>query len=98
AAHNSPCLLLTNPRAETTPATATRWRVGPLPSAQHPFDPRAPSALRLAVDLERCRVQPVAAETASFSLEWCDEALCFRLAPAVADRTDAARRAGRSSR
>lgn len=98
AAHRSPCLLLTHPRAETTAATATRWRVGPLPGAPHAFDRHAPGAPRFAVELERCRAQPLSAEAASFSLEWCDEALCFRLAPGVADRADAARRAGRGAR
>lgn len=98
SAYRAPCVLLTHPRTETMAATATRWRVGPLPSAPHPFDPHAPGAPRLSVDLERCRAQPLSAETASFSLEWCDEALCFRLAPGVADRADAARRSGRGAR
>lgn len=98
AAHRSPCLLLTHPRAEATAATATRWRVGPAPSAPHPFDQHAPGAPRFTADLERCRAQPLSVETASFSLEWCDEALCFRLASGVADRTDAARRSGRGAR
>ncbi len=97
AAHRSPCLLLTHPRSEAMAATATRWRVGPLPSAPHPFDRHAPGALRFTVGLERCRMQPVLAGAASFSLEWCDEALCFRLAPGVADRADAARRSGRGA-
>ena len=94
SAYRVPCVLLTHPRTETMAAIATRWRVGPLPSAPHPFDPHAPSALRFTVDLERCRARPLSAETASFSLEWCDEALCFRLAPGVADRADAARESG----
>ena len=92
AAHRSPCLLLTHPHTGATAATATRWQVGPHPSAPHPFDRHAPGALRFAVELERCRALPVSAGTASFSLEWCNEALCFRLAPGVADRADAARR------
>lgn len=98
AAHRSPCLLLTHPRAEATAATATRWRIGPAPSAPHPFDRNAPGAPRFTVDLERCRAQPLSVAKASFSLEWCDEALCFRLAPGVADRADAARRAGHGAR
>ncbi|MCL4767303.1 MAG: hypothetical protein KJZ80_13815 [Hyphomicrobiaceae bacterium] len=98
AAHRSPCLLLTHPRAEATAATATRWRVGPAPSAPHPLDEQAPGAPRFMVDLERCRAQPLSAATASFSLEWCDEALCFRLAPGMADRADAACRSGRGAR
>jgi len=98
AAHRSPCLLLTHPRTEVTAATATRWRVGPAPSAPHPFDPRALGAPRFTVDLERCRAQPISAATASFSLEWCDEALCFRLASGMADRADAPRRSGRGAR
>src|SRR5690606_35565548 len=97
SAYCAPCVLLTHPRTETMAATATRWRVGPLPSGPHPFDPHAPGAPRFTVDLERCRAQPLSAETASFSLEWCDEALCFRLASGVADRADAARKSGRGA-
>lgn len=98
ATHRSPCLLLTHPRTEATAAAATRWRVGPHPSAPHPFDRHAPGALRFAVELERCRALPISAGTASFSLEWCNEALCFRLAPGMVDRADAARRSGRGAR
>jgi protein ImuA len=94
AAHRTPCLLLTHPRAGPAAATATRWRVNPVPGAPHRFDARAPGARGFSVDLERCRSRPVA-QARSFCLEWCDEALCFRLAPGLADRADAPRRSGR---
>jgi protein ImuA len=94
AASRTPCLLLTHPRAAATAATATRWRVGPCPSAPHPFDARAPGAPRFAVVLERCRSRP-AAEAISVSLEWCNEAYRFRLASRLADRAAAAGRAER---
>ncbi len=97
-AHRSPCILLTHPRGEATAAIATRWRVGPAPSAPHPFDVRAPGARRFSVELARCRTQPIAAETAAFCVEWCDETFCFRLAPGLADRADATRRSMRSAR
>ena len=92
AAHQTPCLLLTHPRTGAIAATATRWRVGPGPSAPHPFDARAPGAPRFAVVLERCRSRP-AAEALSVSLEWCDEAYRFRMVSRLADRADAAGRA-----
>jgi protein ImuA len=92
AAHRTPCLLLTHPRAAATAATATRWRVGPCPSAPHPFDARAPGAPRFALMLERCRSRP-AAEAVSVSLEWCNEAYRFRMASRLADRAAAAGRA-----
>lgn len=91
----TPCLLLTSPRSAPTAATATRWRIARHRSALHPFDPRAPGALRLGVSLERCRQQPLMAEAAAFTLEWSDEAYCFHMASGMADRTDGARAAGR---
>jgi protein ImuA len=94
AAHQTPCLLLTHPRTGAIAATATRWRVGPGPSAPHPFDARAPGAPRFAVALERCRSRP-AAEAVSVSLEWCNEAYRFRLASRLADRAAATGRAER---
>jgi protein ImuA len=94
AASRTPCLLLTHPRAGASAAMATRWRVGPCPSAPHRFDARAPGAPRFAVVLERCRSRP-AAEAISVLLEWCNEAYRFRLASRLADRAAAAGRAER---
>ncbi len=90
----TPCLLITNARTPAAAATATRWRIGPEPSAPHPFDPRAPGPLRWGISLERCRGLNVSAET-RFSLDWCHDAFCFRMVAAVADREIAPPRAYR---
>ena len=97
ASHSTPCLLLTAPRAPTTGATATRWRIGASPSAPHPFDPNAPGASRYAVTLERCRQDRLALQDLSLFLEWSDETHRFRVAPAVADRAPAPCYADRSA-
>lgn len=89
--YRTPCLLLTSPHAATTAATATRWRIARHPGARHPFDPRAPGALRLAVALERCRQHPPLPAAVSFSLEWSDEAFRFDMASGLADRADGPR-------
>lgn len=86
--HRTPCLLLTGARAPPAAATVTRWRIGRAASAPHAFDADAPGAPRLAVALERCRGQPLAAER-SFILDWSDEAFCFSVAAGLAGRTDA---------
>ena len=80
----TPCLLLTHPRAPPAAATATRWRIAPAPSASNPLDLQAPGASRFLVTLERCRGRPAAGQSVSLVLEWCDAALCFRLASGVA--------------
>ena len=95
AASDTPCLLLTHPRGAVTAATATRWRIGPAPSAPHPFDIGAPGAARFTVALERCRARPPSACAEPVLLEWCDAAYHFRVVAAVADRAD---EAGRSAR
>lgn len=95
AAKRTPCLLVTGARSAPAGATATRWRAGPAPGADHPFDPAAPGALRFEVALERCRRAPQAATMAPVSLEWCDEAYRFRVAAGVADRAMAPCRPGR---
>jgi protein ImuA len=98
AAHGTPCLAVTTPRASVTPATATRWRIAPSPSRPPPFDAAAPGAALFTIALERCRARPRAAEMPAMSLEWSDEACRFRLVcefqhrPALSRR--AARRAG----
>lgn len=86
AAKRTPCLLVTGARSAPAGATATRWRTGPAPGADHPLDAAAPGAIRFEVALERCRRAPQAATMAPVSLEWCDEAYRFRLAAGVADR------------
>lgn len=93
--HRTPCLLLTSPHAPATAATATRWQIARHRGARHPFDPRAPGALRLAVALERCRQNPLLSAAASFTLEWSDEAFCFDMASGLADRADGSRGRGR---
>lgn len=98
AAKRTPCLLVTSARSAPTGATATRWRAGPAPGADHPFDPAAPGAIRFEVALERCRRAPQAAAMPPISLEWCDETYRFRLAAAVADREMAQGSPGRQLR
>lgn len=87
--HRTPCLVLTSPHAAATAATASRWRIARHRGGSHPFDPRAPGALRLAVALERCRQRPLLAAHA-FTLEWSDEAYRFHMASGLADRADGA--------
>lgn len=93
--HRTPCLLLTSPRSPAAAATASRWSVSRAKSAPHPFDPRAPGAVRLAVTLERCRSHPLVAERQSFTLEWSDETHRFHMARGLADRAADPRDAGR---
>ncbi len=81
----TPCLLVTHPSSEPAGATATRWRVARVPSAEHRFDPRAPGAARISATLERCRARPASAARPSLLLEWCDETRRFGLASGVAD-------------
>jgi hypothetical protein len=82
----TPCLLVTHPASEPAGATATRWRVKRDPSGQHPFDYRAPGAMRLSVALERCKARPESAAQPPMLLEWSDEARRFDLVSVVADR------------
>ena len=81
----TPCLLVTHPSSEPAGATATRWRVARVPSAEHRFDPRAPGAARVLATLERCRAKPASAARPSLLLEWCDETRRFGLASGMAD-------------
>lgn len=81
----TPCLLVTHPSSAPTGATATRWRVARVPSAEHRFDPRAPGAVRISTTLERCRARPASAARPPLLLEWCDETRRFSLASGVAD-------------
>lgn len=88
AGHATPALLVTGVQGCPTAATATRWRIGPQPSAPHPFDSQAPGGARLAVTLERCRGRPES-EMVARVLEWCDETHRFRMASPVAHRAPA---------
>ena len=86
AAHATPCLLLTHPTRPPALTAATRWRVGPAPSAAAPFDARSPGAPRFAVRLERCRARPLALADHRTVMEWCDATFRFRLATGSGDR------------
>lgn len=87
----TPCLVVTHPRSPAVAATATRWRIGPAPSAPHALDPQAPGATRFEVALERCRGSPAAARSVPSILEWCDAAYRFRMASGVADTASGTR-------
>jgi hypothetical protein len=89
----TPCLVVTDPRAPAAGSTATRWRIGALRSAPHPFDRDAPGARRFTASLERCRHAALAPQALSLSLEWSDETHRFRVASALAHRADAPRHA-----
>ncbi len=93
----TPCLLITHPASEPAAASATRWRVMPRPSAPHPFDPRAPGAIRFSVALERCKARPESAAQPPMLVEWSDETRRFHLASVVADLPAHARGAGSSA-
>jgi protein ImuA len=62
-------------------AARLRWRVLALPSAPHPFDPRAPGALRLKAELARRRDGPLGA----WELEQDHETHRLGLAAGLAD-------------
>lgn len=87
AAHGrTPALLLTLPTSAPAPSAAVRLRLHRLPSAPHPFDPRASGSSRIRLVLERCRRAPPAAETVSLDLEWCDVTYRFSLASGMGNR------------
>ncbi len=94
AASSTPCLIVTDPREPAAGSTATRWRVGARQSAPHPFEGSAPGAPRYAVSLERCREGALMIEASSLVVEWSDETHRFRMAPRLAHRAHAPRRAG----
>ena len=58
-----------------------RWRISALPSSSHPFDPRAPGALRLRAELVRRRDGPLGA----WELEQDHETHRLGLAAGLAD-------------
>lgn len=62
-------------------AARLRWRVSAAPSAEHPFDIRAPGAARLVAELARSRD----GTSGRFTLEQDHETGRFRLAAGLAD-------------
>ncbi len=62
-------------------AARLRWRIAALPSAPHPFDLRAPGAMRLKAGLERRRNGPLGV----WDLEQDHETHRLRLAAGLAD-------------
>ena len=93
----TPLLLMTDPRAGGVAASATRWRISPLPSAPHPFAETMPGNPRFAVTLERCRTHTMPAATHPFALEWCHDTYAFRMARELSDRATAPPRSGEQS-
>ena len=87
ALHGTPVLALSSPHTAGIGPAHTRWRIAAAPSAPHRLVRDLPGARRLSVTLARCRHGPA---HASILLEWCHEALCFRLAAPLADRAAAA--------
>ena len=85
-AYGTPCLLMTHGARAASAATATRWRVGLLPSSPHPLVPRLPGAFRVNVGIERCRSNPALSQSVPFALEWHDETHRFGLSAAVGHR------------
>lgn len=102
----TPCLLLTHPRMPPMGATATRWCVGPAPSAPHALQLNAPpggpnnkrienasGAHRFTLALERYRAEPWRETIQKVLVELCDETLCLRLAAKLSDRSHPPRQA-----
>ena len=81
--YNVPALVLTSPRAPPMAATATRWRIAPMPSAQHPIETNLPGSWRLKLSLERRRSHPVPASAAEVTVDWCVREGSFHLADAA---------------
>ncbi|MEM8973720.1 MAG: hypothetical protein AAGD43_16805, partial [Pseudomonadota bacterium] len=75
--NNVPALVLTSPRTPSMAATATRWRVAPMPSAQHPIAANLPGRPRLQLNLERRRSHSIAGATSEVAIEWDGEARAF---------------------
>jgi protein ImuA len=73
-------LLRAGPAADLS-AARLRWRISPLASAPHPFDPKAPGAPRLRAELVRRRDGPLGA----WELEQDHETHRLRLAAGLAD-------------
>ena len=74
-----PVLVLTNPRTPPMAATATRWRVAPMPSAEHPIKEGLPGRMRLRLNLERHRTHNARSFASSVAVEWCARENSFEL-------------------
>ncbi len=85
----TPSVLVTHGNAQPAVATATRWRVQPIPGAAHPLDFHAPGNRRFKIWLERCRSRPLAAGAVAFTVEWSDATHSFHLVSAFSDRAAA---------
>lgn len=81
--HGVPAVLMLPYSCAGATAAATRWRIGPRPSAPNRFDAHAPGHPRWRAVLERCRIAPPAAGQA-FDLEWNDETLSLTVARGLA--------------
>jgi protein ImuA len=95
AAHATPCLILQPSRSAAAAAVASRWQAGAAPSAPHPFDPAAPGRPAWNVRLERALGCGGDRMSTPLRMEWCDEALRFRVAAGLADRALRAHEPGR---
>lgn len=80
-----PAVLLMGHRREGTTAAEARWRIAALPSAENPFDPKAPGPVRWRAHLARSRRWPEAAGQA-MELEFDDETLSLRVVSGLAAR------------
>ncbi|MFN7054012.1 ImuA family protein [Hyphomonas sp.] len=81
--HGVPAVLMLPYNCAGPTAAATRWRIGPRPSAPNRYDPHAPGAARWRAVLERCRAAPAATGKA-FDLEWTDETLSLSVVSGLA--------------
>lgn len=75
--NNIPALVLTSPRAPPMAATATRWRIAPAPSAQHPIEANLPGRPRLRLCLERRRSHPVTGSASEAVVDWHEDKGAF---------------------
>jgi protein ImuA len=96
-AHQTPAIVVSRPQTAGVAAVLTRWRVTAAPSAPHPFDHTLPGNPRCRITPERCRHGAPEVENLSFTVEWCDETLRFRVAAGLADLPALPRRAGRGT-
>lgn len=82
----TPCIAVTAARTPVAGATATRWRVAAAQSSAPRLDPGSPGLSACVAALERCRHRADAVNREAFTLEWCNETFCFRLAAGLANR------------
>ena len=79
-----PCLIISNQNSAGAGAALTRWRISSAPSTSHTFNSHAPGAPRWHIILERTRHGP---SGLNWTVEWSNEACCFRLVTSLANRT-----------